>query len=164
MKRCRASRDHDRGWTRFAQTKPLHASVEARIPREPCSRQPRQLLRRAFQFNDREMPATSKVADVEFETNATSSSHIGLRCGARRTAGPLPTRLESRREAGRFEIVVDLVGCPSVQAVARTLPVDDGGPDPPRPASGQGNPGWWRGASHESLRKRNLREPVAGVA
>ena len=95
------------------------------LPRRQLKAQ-RRSLRGGFQFNDRKMLATRQVPDAEFESHTASPSHSGPRRTARRVPRPLPTRLESRRQAGGREIVVDLVRGLAVERFTGTVVVVPG--------------------------------------
>ena len=80
-------------------------------------------LRRALQFNDRQVLAPRQVAQLQFDHLPDLATHFSLRRGARRSPRPAPPRLDPRRFAGTIAVEVDLVGRCGSQPLVRTVAV-----------------------------------------
>ena len=81
----------------------------------------RRLLRRSLQLDDGEMPAASQVVNREFNVLASTTAHLRLRAGARRTSRPMSARLKSLFTTGRSSKKIDLVRRRGVQRVVSAV-------------------------------------------
>ena len=96
----------------------LHDGTKQTTPCSVGERHSALQLRGAVQLHDRQMLTTGYVADRKIKSNAAPATNGRPRCSARGAMRPASSRFKPRREAGWFEIVVNLIRCSTIEGFA----------------------------------------------
>ncbi len=83
----------------------------------------RRLLRRSFQLDEWEMPASRQVSHVQFDPLAAASTDARLRPSTRRAPRPMSSRFNPWLAPSRPSVEVDLVRHCTIQGVVRSVTV-----------------------------------------